>query len=35
MCIECHSGEIIKMGMEYSAGEMAKYMYKRFNNKSE
>ena len=33
--MEHNRGEIIKMGMEYSADDMAKYMFKRFNNKSE
>ncbi|MEA2092328.1 MAG: hypothetical protein U9O83_08190 [Campylobacterota bacterium] len=29
--MEHNRGEIIKMGMEYSAKEMAKYMHKRFS----
>ena len=33
--MEHNRGEIIKMGMEYSADDMAAYMFKRFNNKSE
>ena len=33
--MEHNRGEIIKMGMEYSAEDMATYMFKRFNNKSE
>ena len=33
--MEHNRGEIIKMGMEYSADDMAKYMFIRFNNKSE
>ncbi len=33
--MEHNRGEIIKMGMEYSADDMAKYMHQRFNNKSE
>ena len=33
--MEHNRGEIIKMGMEYSAKDMATYMFKRFNNKSE
>jgi len=32
--MEHNRGEIIKMGMEYSAGDMAKYMYDRFNAES-
>ena len=30
--MEHNRGEILKKGMEYSADEMAKYMYKRFTN---
>jgi len=33
--MEHNRGEILKMGMEYSAEDMAAYMFKRFNNKSE
>ena len=33
--MEHNRGEILKMGMEYSADDMAKYMYERFNSKSE
>ena len=33
--MEHNRGEILKMGMEYSAEDMAEYMFKRFNNKSE
>jgi len=33
--MEHNRGEIIKMGMEYSADDMAKYMFKRFNTQSE
>ena len=33
--MEHNRGEIIKMGMEYSADDMAKYMYERFNSKPE
>ena len=29
--MEHNRGEILKMGMEYSAQDMAKYMYNRFN----
>ena len=32
--MEHNRGEILKMGMEYSADDMAKYMYKRFNAES-
>jgi len=33
--MEHNRGEILKMGMEYSADDMAQYMHQRFNNKSE
>ena len=32
--MEHNRGEILKMGMEYSAEDMAKYMHKRFNNQA-
>ena len=33
--MEHNRGEILKLGMEYSAEDMAKYMYERFNTPSE
>jgi len=32
--MEHNRGEILKMGMEYSAQDMAKYMHERFNSNS-
>jgi len=32
--MEHNRGEILKMGMEYSAEDMAKFMHKRFNNQA-